>query len=127
MKRILIVDDNLNILEVTKAILALEGYQVETSTNGSSLQSLHPPLPDLILLDILLPDIDGRQLCMHLKQAEATKHIPIILFSAHLRATDHWQESGADALLVKPFHIPDLLNTIGPLLTCSALSLAGEH
>lgn len=116
MKRILIVDDNPAIVEATKSMLTLEGYKVEVNTDGSSLSSLQSPLPDLILLDILLPDADGRQLCTQLKLAELTRHIPIVLFSAYARVSDNWQESGADALLVKPFHIPELLDTIRPFL-----------
>lgn len=127
MKRILIVDDNPAIVEATKTMLTFEGYRVETQTNGSGLHSLRPPLPDLILLDILLPDADGRQLCTQLKQAECTRHIPVVLFSAYARATDNWQESGADALLVKPFHIPELLATISPLLLETELQGSGER
>jgi CheY-like chemotaxis protein len=87
-KTILVVDDQPEIVELVERILELEGYQVVTSPNGNALQHLQNPLPDLILLDVFLPDGDGRTFCSQVKKQATTRHIPVLLFSAHLHIRD---------------------------------------
>src|SRR5205085_4540524 len=112
MKKILVVDDDENILEMVQLVLEDEGYQVETSPNGACFQQMHGELPNLILLDILLSGEDGRELCRLLKSREQTRHIPVILFSAHFNARNITAMNGADAFLSKPFHINELVSLV---------------
>lgn len=112
MKKILVVDDDESILEMVQLFLVGEGYEVQTSLNGACFQQMHSDLPDLILLDILLSGEDGRELCQRLKGDVKTRHIPVILFSAHFSARDITTMSGADAFLPKPFHLNELINLL---------------
>jgi DNA-binding response OmpR family regulator len=110
-KRILVIDDDLSILTSLELLLEDVGYDVQTSTkNGEFIDATvetHPP--DLIILDILLSGHDGRTICKRLKGQEHTRHIPIILISAHPNAGAMSIEAGADAFLAKPFDIEILL------------------
>jgi DNA-binding response OmpR family regulator len=111
MKRILVVDDDLAILEALDMMLQDAGYETETSTkNGDYVeQSLKRQLPDLVVLDILLSGHDGRTICKQIKSQEATKQVPVILISAHPNAAKTAFEAGADDFLEKPFDIDNLL------------------
>jgi CheY-like chemotaxis protein len=112
MKKILVVDDDVGVLEMVQLALEGEGYRVQTSLNGACFQQMHSDLPDLILLDILLSGEDGRELCRQLKDDEKTRHIPVILFSAHFSGRDTTPLSGADAFLPKPFHLVELRDLV---------------
>ena len=116
-KRILVVDDEPDILEFLQIILEEEGYTVVTSDKGEYLEQLHNGgLPHLILVDVLLSGKDGREIVKYLKSQQETKHIPIIMFSAHPSAEETAQQAGADGFLAKPFNIDDLLAKIAPYL-----------
>ena len=112
-KKILVVDDEPDILEFVQAILEDEGYMVATTSKGEYVETLHNGgLPDLIVLDVLLSGKDGRAIARQLKSQENTKHIPIIMFSAHPSAEQTALEAGADDFITKPFEIDDLLEKI---------------
>jgi DNA-binding response OmpR family regulator len=109
-KKLLVVDDEPDILEFLRVILEEEGYDVVTSDKGEYLEQLrNRGLPDLILVDILLSGKDGREVVKYLKSQEATKHIPVIMFSAHPSAEETARASGAEDFLAKPFEIDELL------------------
>src|SRR5881392_2251246 len=96
-KKILVVDDDVDVLEATQLILEDEGYTVSTASKAAYLETLHNGgLPDLILLDIFLSGKDGREIVKYLKQQETTRHIPVILFSAHPSAEKTARASGAE-------------------------------
>ena len=112
-KKILVVDDEPDILEFLQVILEEEGYIVATTDKGEYVEELHNGgLPDLILLDVLLSGKDGRLIAKHLRSQEDTKRIPIIMFSAHPSAEETARQSGADDFLAKPFDIPALLEKV---------------
>ena len=112
-KRILIVDDDPDILEFLQVILEDEGYTVVTSDKGEYLEQLHNGgLPHLILLDVLLSGKDGREILKYLKIKPETKAIPVIMFSAHPNAEETARQAGADDFIAKPFDIDDLLERI---------------
>lgn len=116
-KRLLVVDDEPDILEFMQVILEEEGYEVVTSDKGEYLEQLHNGgLPHLILVDVLLSGKDGREIVKYLKSQEETKHIPIIMFSAHPSAEETAQQAGAEAFLAKPFEIDVLLAKIAHFL-----------
>jgi DNA-binding response OmpR family regulator len=117
-KKILVVDDEPDILEFVQAILEDEGYTVATTSKGEYVETLHNGgLPNLILLDVLLSGKDGRTIARQLKSQEDTKHIPIIMFSAHPSAEQTAREAGADDFIAKPFEIDDLLEKIAAQFT----------
>jgi CheY-like chemotaxis protein len=116
-KKLLVVDDEQDILEFLKVILEDEGYIVVTTDKDDYLEGLNnDALPDLILLDLLLSGQDGRKIVKHLKMQEHTKHIPIIMFSAHPGAQEITRQAGANDFVAKPFEIDLLLNKIAQYL-----------
>jgi len=116
-KKILVVDDEPDILEFLQVILEEEGYTVVTSTKGDYLEQLPTGgLPDLILLDVLLSGKDGREIVKYLKSNEQTKHIPVVMVSAHPSAEETARKAGAEDFLAKPFNIDDLLAKIAHYL-----------
>ena len=116
-KKILIVDDELDILEFLRVILEEEGYEVVTSDKGEFLEQLQDDkLPHLILVDLLLSGKDGRAIVKHLKSQPETMHIPVIMFSAHPSAYETSLQAGAEDFLAKPFTIDELLAKIAHFL-----------
>jgi CheY-like chemotaxis protein len=116
--KIMVIDDDEGILEALDTLLREEGYRTEVSTkNGEYIeQALQGELPDLIILDILLSGHDGREICKMLKSAERTKHIPVMLISAHIKGEVTAIEAGADAFLAKPFDLDEMLDKVAKLL-----------
>ena len=111
--RILVVDDDPDILEALKVMLEDEGYLVETANNGQILQLLNESnLPSLIVLDVLLSGMDGRELAEQLRKKPDTKNIPIVMISANPGAALDCVKRGANDFLAKPFEINDLLRVI---------------
>lgn len=113
MKKILIVDDDEGILEALQELFAALGYSTAVSPDGDALLTLdNKNLPDLIILDVLLSGKDGRELCKILKSNDATKNIPIIMFSAHPTARNSVFDYGADDFVAKPFEMDELLGRV---------------
>ena len=110
MKKILIVDDDPGILEALSMILEESGFTTDVTTKGTETYSkITKFTPDLIILDVLMSGSDGREICKKIKKDETTKHIPIIMISAHPNAEKSIQECGANDFLPKPFEMKDLL------------------
>lgn len=116
-KKILVVDDDLGIIEALKVALENEElYDITTTTKGEDVRELiNKKRPDLILLDVLLSGVDGRDICKELKRGDGTKKIPIIMISAHPTAERSARECGADEFIPKPFDIDTLLDTVKKL------------
>lgn len=114
-KKILVVDDDPDILDALRLILKGEGYEVTTSEKGEYAENLHDTnggLPDVIILDVFLSGKDGRLICQKLKSQEETSHIPIIMISAHPNARQSTKAIGADDFMAKPFDIDELLTIV---------------
>lgn len=113
MQRILAVDDDKDILEVLQYILEESGYLVDTLSDGHYLfDKIKENTPDLILLDIMLGNMDGRELCKDVKSQNDTKNIPVILISASHTAKITDKAGAPDDFIAKPFDINDLLSSI---------------
>ncbi len=114
MSRILAVDDDNDILEVLQFILEDSGYQVETLSDGRKmLERINEHAPDLILLDIMLGNVDGRDLCKNVKSHIETNGIPVIMISASHSMSDILkQDCAPDDFIAKPFDINVLLNKV---------------
>ena len=114
-KRILIVDDTKDILQVVSQRLKSWGYVVLTANSGEEgLKVASEQLPDLILLDIMMPKMKGRDVCAHLKSDPITKQIPVIFLTA-LVLSDHVKaglDLGAEDYIVKPFEPEELKDRI---------------
>jgi two-component system, OmpR family, alkaline phosphatase synthesis response regulator PhoP len=103
---ILVVEDEEDILELVKYNLAKEGYRVSGAASGEvGLKNARSSLPDLIVLDLMLPGIDGLEVCKILKNDSKTQHIPVIMLTAKSEDSDiiTGLEIGADDYLAKPF------------------------
>lgn len=114
-KKILLVDDTPDILEALELVLSMEGYTTERAVNQDQVNAVFKntsQVPDLILLDVLLSGQDGRIIAQQLKSLEVSKHIPIIMMSAHPNVEKTIKESGADDFIPKPFEIDVLMTTI---------------
>jgi CheY-like chemotaxis protein len=118
-KKILIVDDDPNILELFRDILEGKGYQVTPFTRGwEALQAVSREKPDLIILDIMMPRVNGYEVCQILKENPLTKSIPVIFLTAlsHQEAIKRAAEGGADDFLIKPCPTDKLLKHIEKFL-----------
>lgn len=113
-KKIMVIDDNPDILEVVSYLLADQGYQVATLNSGEAVfQEIRGFRPDLVLMDVMLGGMDGRGICTHIKQMEETKALPVILISAsHDLAAALDQQGAPDDFIAKPFDIDVLLRKV---------------
>ena len=118
-EKILIVEDEKDIVEMIEYNLKKEGYTISSVLNGEQAISLaKKERPDLIILDLMLPDIDGFEICRRLKNNEITVQIPIIMLTAKSREADKVAglELGADDYLTKPFSPRELIARIRTIL-----------
>lgn len=111
-KRVLIADDDPAILDATRMILELEGYEVTTTVDGETIKEMFENPPDLLLLDIWMSGQDGKDICRALKAQDSTKHIPIIMVSASRDVAESARSAGADDFLTKPFEMEVLLEKV---------------
>ena len=116
---IYVVDDEENIRELIEYNLKKAGYNIRTFADGESfLNSLQDNMPDLVCLDIMLPDYDGLELCKKIRASKKFKNLPIILLTAKTTEFDTiiGLESGADDYIGKPFSVNELIARIRSLL-----------
>jgi diguanylate cyclase (GGDEF)-like protein len=128
--RILVVDDNQDNLEIVAARLRSRGYEIlEASDGARSLELVRERAPDLILLDVMLPDIDGYEIARRIKGAPDLPFIPIILVTARDSTQDKVAglDAGADDYLTKPFNFPELEARIRSMLRIKRLQAELEE
>ncbi len=119
-KQLLVIDDNVDILNIFKLLLSGKGYKVRTSSKGEYTEDLingKNKLPDLIILDIMLGDKDGRDICKKLKNSPITKHIPIIMISSDLTSKKSSLEANANSFIAKPFENETVIRAIKSYLS----------
>ena len=119
MPRILLVDDEVQLVTMVQMRLEANGYEVVTASNGQEgLDKAKSENPDLIMMDVMMPKMDGYKVCGLLKNDTRYSKIPIILFTARAQQDDKelGGEVGADAYITKPFEPPVLLAKIKELL-----------
>ena len=118
-RRILVIDDEPDILKVLRIRLEKHGYEVWTAATGQSgVLACHAKLPDLVILDLMLPDMDGLDVCKKLKTSPKTAAIPIMMLTARSESSDEvlGLELGADDYVTKPFEFSVLHSRIKNLL-----------
>lgn len=123
MPRILLVEDNELNRDMLSRRLMRRGYHVEMAADGKEgLQMANASSPDLILLDLSLPEIDGWEVMRRLKQHPKMKHIPVIALTAHALVTDRARalEAGFDDYDIKPVEMPRLMKKMETLLNSEA-------
>ncbi len=112
-KCILIFDDDVEMLAVSKIILERQNYRVETRVCCDDIiKDIAEVNPDMILMDLRIPKIGGEQATKLTKSEKATKHIPVIIFSANTEIEQVCERANADGFLKKPFHVSELLDII---------------
>jgi len=118
-KKILIVDDELNIRLLVRSMLGKDYTVIEASDGDEAIDIARSQKPDFILMDILMPKVDGYIACHAIKTEPATKEIPVVMLTAigyelNIKLS---QEMGADGYITKPFSPQDLRDTIDRFLT----------
>jgi len=117
--KILVVDDEIYIVHILDFSLGMEGYEVVTALDGEqAIEQARNEKPDLIVLDIMMPKLDGYETCKILKSEKETRDIPVILLSAKGRNVDQkiGFEVGADDYITKPFSPRKLVERINSIL-----------
>jgi CheY-like chemotaxis protein len=116
-RRLLVVDDDEDIQVLLKSVLESEDYEVITAGDGLvALNELEQSTPDLILLDLMMPRMDGYTFAEELRQRGLQSSIPVIVLSADVNAKQKVQQMGAEDYITKPFDLHDLLNKISQFM-----------
>ncbi len=119
MSKILVVDDEEDVLDVLRLVLAKSGYEVLTATSGmEGLTQAESQLPDLIVLDIMMQQMDGWEVLKLLKLDERTSSIPVVILSARVEPKDMIRglQEGAIDYVTKPFAVREILTKVAALL-----------
>jgi CheY-like chemotaxis protein len=116
INRILIIDDDESISEVMRTILQRTNREIIIMSVCQNVAEVVKLKPDLILMDLWMPHIGGDRLTRMLKKDSRTKHLPIVMVSAHNDASTIAKDIGADSFLAKPFDIDDLENVVSSYL-----------
>ncbi len=117
-KKILIVDDEPNILLSLDFLMRKKGYEVYVARSGTeALDIILTKNPDLVILDIMMPDVDGYHICEYIKTSEERKHIKVIFLSAKSKESDikYGMQLGADDYVTKPFSTRALVDRVAEL------------
>jgi CheY-like chemotaxis protein len=118
-KRILVVEDEESLLKLESILFASKGYAVTAVRDGkSALEALAAERPDVVVLDIMLPDLDGFEVCRIIKQDPELRSLPVIMLTAKKSSQDleRGRLAGADAYLTKPFKSVKVLEVIEGLI-----------
>lgn len=110
---ILVADDEPAITALCAQMLGYAGFRVVQAQGGTEAVTLaREERPDLILMDVMMPDLDGRDACQVLKMDQTLRDIPVVLFSSADERDVHWRAAGADGFLQKPFNIRTLPDVV---------------
>jgi len=118
-EKILVVDDELDVLRMLEVVLGKSGYDVVTATSGmDGLVAAHSEQPHLVLLDIMMEGMDGWEVLKLLKMEEETRDIPVVMLSARVQPKDKIRglQEGAIDYITKPFSVRDVKETIAVVL-----------
>lgn len=114
--RVLVADDEHAITALVSDMLTYAGYEVVTARGGAEALALaRERKPDLVMLDVMMPDLDGREACRALRMDPELKDVPVVLFSSADEWDTGWERAGAQAFLQKPFDIrrlPDFVRGV---------------
>lgn len=115
--KILVVDDDPDISMMLKLMLEFKGFKVITTDRIEDTYTiLQQTNADLVIMDMLLSGINGTDICTQLKQSDSTRHVPVMMISAHPNAKEICLQAGADDFISKPFDMQDILGKIDHLV-----------
>jgi len=121
LKRILCIEDEPEMIDLIRLILGRRGYEVKGAEGGiEGLKLVRKEHPDLVLLDLMMPDMDGWEVYQQMKADESTKHIPVIVVTAKAQSIDKvlgLHIAKVDDYIAKPFSPQDLLNSVERILS----------
>ncbi|MGF1496076.1 MAG: PleD family two-component system response regulator [Elainellaceae cyanobacterium] len=123
MTTILIVDDSQTLRKMLSDLLRSNGMEVLEATNGSeAMQQIQDKSPDLVITDLIMPEMNGYELCRWIRNEPTVRTVPILICSTKSEEFDrYWgMKQGADAYITKPFHPPELLKTVKTLLRAAS-------
>ena len=113
MLKILVVDDDPSILDAMEVALNLQGFEVEATSKGEeTFSKIESFSPDLVLMDVYLSGMDGRDICRQIKSDEKTKELPVVIFSADKSMKQVFKECKADDFIGKPFKMDEMYDKI---------------
>jgi twitching motility two-component system response regulator PilG len=118
-RKILIVEDEVSLLKLESILLTTRGYKVSGVTDGlKALEEIKKDMPDLVLLDIMIPGIDGFEVCRRIKADPVTTNLPVVMLTAKKSTADQTRgvEAGADAYITKPFKSAKIIEIVEELL-----------
>ena len=118
VRRVLVADDDPDILDLLTLNLECHGYQVHAAADGEQAREMAMRmLPDLVVLDVMMPKMDGLEVLAALKAHPETRDIPVVMLTAKASDSDVWQgwQAGADYYITKPFDLDELMRFIGYL------------
>src|SRR4028118_2362812 len=120
MPRVLVVDDEVNIVRLIQVNLERQGYQVETANNGAqALAKIRESRPDLLVSDVMMPEMDGFELLANVRRDPVLADLPVIMLTAKAQDADVMTgyKTGADMYLTKPFNPAELLQFVKRILS----------
>jgi CheY-like chemotaxis protein len=129
-KKILVVDDNVDSIMILRSILETQGYVVRTAQSGvDALELLTHEVPDLVLLDVMMPQMSGIEVLERIKTTHATSKVPVIMVTAKIQDEDvlTGYQHGADYYITKPCTAKQLLYGIGLVLDRIEAAAAGKE
>lgn len=118
-RRVLLIEDEPNIIEAIRFILSRDGWRVDTHSDGiSAVEAVHSRSPDLVILDVMLPNRSGYDILNDLKAEEATRDIPVLMLTARGQKKDRElaERLGVSRFMTKPFSNGEVLNTVRELV-----------
>jgi DNA-binding response OmpR family regulator len=120
LKRIVYIEDEAEMIDLVRLILGRKGYELAGATDGQAgLGLVRDELPDLVLLDLMMPDMDGWEVFQHLKAGETTRDIPVIVLTAKAQSIDRvlgLHIAKVDDYISKPFSPQELVESVGRVL-----------
>ncbi len=122
-KRILVLDDNDDILDIVHEALTYEQFEVQSTSRGDTVIPLVETfMPNLVILDYRVAGVNGGELCRQIKSHPDFKNTPVIIFSAYINHNDELIAYGCDAIINKPFNLTELVEKVNCLLYPSEIS-----
>lgn len=118
---LLLVDDDPQLRHVVSMFFELEGYQVIQAKDGTEAKALlEQTVPDVILLDLMMPDIPGIEICRHVRADKRLRDVPVIVFTAADMKEEELRSAGADRFITKPYSLEGLRRVVRTLIRESA-------
>ena len=120
---VMLVDDDPQLRHVVSMFFELEGYNVVQAKDGrEAISLLSEYVPDVILLDLMMPDVGGLEVCQHVRANKTLKEIPVVVFTAAEMKEDELTAAGADRFIAKPYSLEGLRRVVRTLIKESAAS-----